>query len=129
MRGVISWLGLGRPVYFGRVDCRSAPPTRLSKPSLVGEFSDWARRYKTPTGQVGLHRLASQNRAGRGQARPRVLPHHRPGDNVRNEVNTIIGYAFKKASTATLTIDGDDFSSHLGDGAWSDLGIRPSSTP
>ena len=91
---------------------------------MVGEYSDWAAySYKTPTGQVCY--IVSQPKKSQPNAAKRdpifFLITHRPGDNVRNEVNTIIGYAFKKESTATLTIDGDDFNLFTkGDGAWSD---------
>jgi Invasion associated locus B (IalB) protein len=94
------------------------------KPSLVGEYSDWAAySYKTQTGQVCY--IVSQPKKSEPENAKRdpifFLVTHRPGDNVRNEVNTIIGYAFKKESTATLTIDGDDFNLFTkGDGAWSD---------
>ena len=46
---------------------------------------------------------------------------HRPADKVRNEVNTIIGYTFRKDSQATIVIDGAEFTLFTkGDGAWSD---------
>jgi Invasion associated locus B (IalB) protein len=127
MRGAVSLLGilgncglvLVTPVAAAQTADKAQP-----KPSLVGEFSDWAAySYKTPTGQVCY--IVSQPKKSEPEGAKRdpvfFLITHRPGDNVRNEVNTIIGYAFKKESTATLTIDGDDFNLFTkGDGAWSD---------
>jgi Invasion associated locus B (IalB) protein len=127
MRGAISWLGLLG--LFGLVSVAPAMAAQTAekgqtKPSLVGEFNDWAAySYTTPTGPVCY--IVSQPKKSEPEGTKRdpvfFLVTHRPGDNVRNEVNTIIGYAFKKESTATLTIDGDDFNLFTkGDGAWSD---------
>jgi hypothetical protein len=125
MRAAVSWLGIvGVSVIAAPAVAAQTPDKAQPKPSLVGEFNDWAAySYKTPTGQVCY--IVSQPKKSEPEGAKRdpvfFLVTHRPGDNVRNEVNTIIGYAFKKESTATLTIDGDDFSLFTkGDGAWSD---------
>jgi Lhr-like helicase len=48
---------------------------------------------------------------------------HRPKDGVKSEVSTIIGYPFKKGSTSTLTIDGNEYQLYTnGDGAWAESG-------
>jgi hypothetical protein len=124
MRGAISLLGIvgscGLVLAAPKATAQTADKAQ-PKPSLVGEFSDWAAySYKTPTGQVCY--IVSQPKKSEPEGAKRdpvfFLITHRPGDNVRNEVNTIIGYAFKKESTATLTIDGDDYNLFTkGDGA------------
>ena len=49
-----------------------------------------------------------------------LVPHRTKGKS-RNEVNTIIGYPFKKGSLSTLQIDGSKFEMFTnGDGAWLD---------
>ena len=44
---------------------------------------------------------------------------HRPGQNIKNEVMTIIGYPFKKGSDAVAEIGANKFDMFTsGDGAW-----------
>lgn len=93
-------------------------------PELAGTFNDWsAYSYKGGSGMVCY--IVSQPKASKPEGTRRdpvfFLITHRPGDKVRNEVNTIIGYPFKKDSQATLIIDGTEFALFTkGDGAWSD---------
>jgi hypothetical protein len=99
-------------------------PAAAAEPELGGTFNDWAAySYKGGSGLVCY--IVSQPKSSKPEGTKRdpvfFLVTHRPGDKVRNEVNTIIGYPFRKDSQATLTIDGDDFTLFTkGDGAWSD---------
>ncbi|MFO1088953.1 MAG: invasion associated locus B family protein [Hyphomicrobiales bacterium] len=98
--------------------------TAADQPTLAGTFNDWAAySYKGANGLVCY--IVSQPKKSDPKVSKRdpvfFLVTHRPGDKVRNEVNTIIGYPFKKDSVAKLTIDNTDFSLFTkGDGAWSD---------
>jgi len=99
-------------------------PAAAAEPELGGTFNDWAA-YSYNTGSGLVCYIVSQPKTSKPEATRRdpifFLVTHRPGDKVRNEVNTIIGYPFRKDSQATLSIDGDDFTLFTkGDGAWSD---------
>lgn len=94
------------------------------EPKLLGEFSDWAvYTYKGKTGTVCYAVSQPKDSSPKNVNRDPVhfLITNRPGDQVRGEVNTIIGYPFAKGSTATVEIDGADFTLFTsGDGAWAD---------
>ena len=98
------------------------------EPSSIGEFSDWvAYTYKSKDGPVCY--IVSQPKTSQpnGVSRDPIffLVTHRPGEKVRNEVNTIIGYPFKKESSATVTIGTNSFELFTsGDGAWSESSAR-----
>lgn len=100
------------------------------EPSPIGEFSDWAAyTYKSNNGPVCY--IVSQPKRSQPTNVSRdpifFLVTHRPGEKVRNEVNTIIGYPFKKDSTASVQIGSDSFDLFTsGDGAWSDSSSRDS---
>jgi hypothetical protein len=99
-------------------------PAAAAEPELGGTFNDWAAySYNGGSGMVCY--IVSQPKSSKPEGSKRdpifFLVTHRPGDKVRNEVNTIIGYEFRKDSQATLTIDGENFALFTkGDGAWSD---------
>ncbi len=93
------------------------------KPDLLGTFKDWAAyTYNSGKGKVCYIVSQPKDSSPKGLNRDAVffLVTHRPGDKVRNEVNTIIGYPFRKGSTTSVTIDKASafkfFTS--GDGAW-----------
>lgn len=94
------------------------------EPQLLGEFTDWsAYAYDSEGAKVCyvVSQPKKQEPAGLNRDPAYFLVTHRPADKVRNEVNTIIGYPFKKESSATITIDGTDFQLFTkGDGAWAD---------
>jgi len=93
------------------------------KPETLGTFKNWVA-YSYNNGSSKVCYIVSQpaSSSPKGVNRDPVffLVTHRPGDKVRNEVNTIIGYPFKKGSTSSVTIDNASgfkfFTS--GDGAW-----------
>jgi len=94
-----------------------------SKPQSIGTFKNWvAYTYKNDSGKVCYIVSQPVSSSPKGVNRDPVffLVTHRPADKVRNEVNTIIGYPFKKSSTTSVTIDNASgfkfFTS--GDGAW-----------
>jgi hypothetical protein len=98
------------------------------EPERIGEFNDWAAyTYKTDAGQVCY--IVSQPKSSEPKNVNRdpifFLVTHRPGDKVRNEVNTIIGYPFKEGTTASVTIGDAKFELFTsGDGAWSESAAR-----
>lgn len=98
------------------------------EPQRIGEFNDWAAyTYKTDAGQVCY--IVSQPKSSEPKTVNRdpifFLITHRPGDKVRNEVNTIIGYPFKEGTTATVTVGDAKFELFTsGDGAWAESAAR-----
>jgi hypothetical protein len=97
-------------------------------PTQLGEFKDWAAyTYKTSGGKVCY--VVSQPKESDPKAAKRdpvfFLITHRPGQNVRNEVSTIIGYPFKKEAIVKLTVDNAAFDLFTnGDGAWADTSAK-----
>jgi len=95
-----------------------------SDPELLGEFGDWAAyTYKAADTKVCYisSRPKSSEPAGAKRDPAFFLVTHMPGRKVRGEISTIIGYPFKKDSTAKLTIDATDFELFTNaDGAWAD---------
>jgi hypothetical protein len=99
-------------------------PAAAAEPELAGAFNDWAA-YSYNSGSGLVCYIVSQPKSSKPESARRdpvfFLVTHRPGDKVRNEVNTIIGYTFRKDSQATIVIDGNEFTLFTkGDGAWSD---------
>jgi hypothetical protein len=95
-----------------------------SDPELLGEFADWAAyTYKAKDTKVCY--VSSRPKASEPKNAKRdpafVLITHMPGRKVRGEVSTIIGYPFKKESTAKLMVDEASFELFTNaDGAWAD---------
>lgn len=95
-------------------------------PQEVGRFDDWtAYTYKTKKGPVCY--IVSQpvksklSREGAKRDPAYFLVTHRPGDKVRAEVSTIMGYPLKPYSMPTVEIDGRKFNLFaVGDGAWAE---------
>jgi len=98
--------------------------TAAKEPTVLGEFNDWAAyAYKKDGGTVCYIVSQPKVSAPKGVKRDPAffLVTHRTADHVKNEVNTIIGYPFKKDSTASVDIDGHKFELFThDDGAWSD---------
>ncbi len=94
------------------------------EPTPLGEFTDWAAyAYKNNGGNVCY--IVSQPKKSDPQGAKRspvfFLVTDRTADKVKNEVNTIIGYTFKKDSSVSVDIDGHKFELFThDDGAWSD---------
>ena len=79
--------------------------------------------YKGKTGSVCYAVSQPKDSSPKNVNRDAVhfLITNRPGDKIKGEVNTIIGYPFKKGSNATVQIDGTNFKLFTsGDGAWAD---------
>lgn len=95
-----------------------------SDPELLGEFNDWAA-YTYKAADTKVCYISSRPKASEPKNAKRdpafLLVTHMPGRKVRGEISTIIGYPFKKDSTARLTIDTAEFELFTNaDGAWAD---------
>ena len=107
---------------------RALPPRKSQDPTPLGEFKDWAAyTYKTSGGKVCY--VVSQPKASEPKNAKRdpifFLVTHRPGQGVRNEVSTIIGYPFKKEAIVKVTVDKAAFDLFTnGDGAWADTSAK-----
>ncbi len=99
-------------------------PSLAQEPKLIGEYNDWAAyMFKGNKGAVCYVVSQPKDTSPKNVNRDPIhfLVTNRPADKVRGEVNTIIGYPFKKGSTAKLIIDGSRFTLFTsGDGAWAD---------
>lgn len=102
----------------------SSGAARAQEPQLLGEYEDWAAyTYNGDKGKVCY--IVSQPKDSEPKDVRRdpvfLLVTHRPGEDALNEVSTIIGYPFKKGSSASATIGGTEFEMFTsGDGAWLD---------
>ena len=103
-----------------------ATPAAAQEPQAAGVFDKWtAYTYKTKKGPVCyiVSQPEKSELSKKGAKRDPVffLVTHRPGDKVRGEVSTIIGYPFRRNSQPTVEIDGTTFKLFaVGDGAWTD---------
>jgi hypothetical protein len=119
-RFTITAIGLG--VMSGAVLAQGQEPTSL------GEFGAWAAyAYRAQGGKVCY--VVSQPKSSTPKAAKRdpafLLVTHRPGQAVRNEVSTIIGYPFKKDAIVELTIDTNNYQLFTnGDGAWAETSAK-----
>ncbi len=101
-----------------------ATPVLAQDPTAIGTFGDWtAYSYNSDGGKVCYIISQPKNSSPKDVKRDPVhfIVTHRTKGKSRNEVNTIIGYPFKKGSYATLQIDGNSYELFTnGDGAWLD---------
>jgi invasion protein IalB len=93
-------------------------------PSPLGESGDWAA-YAYKAGQGKVCYVVSQPKASQPKGAKRdpifFLITHRPSQGIKNEVSTIIGYAFKKDATVEVKVDEAAYQLFTnGDGAWAD---------
>jgi hypothetical protein len=97
-------------------------------PTPLGQFGDWAAyTYKTASGKVCYVVSSPQGSEPKNAKRDPIffLITHRPQQNVRNEVSTIIGYPFKKDATVSLMVDNQNYELFTnGDGAWADTSAK-----
>jgi hypothetical protein len=97
-------------------------------PTPLGQFGDWAAyTYKTSSGKVCYAVASPQGSEPKNAKRDPIffLITHRPQQNVRNEVSTIIGYPFKKDATVQLTVDDRSYQLFTnGDGAWAETSAK-----
>ena len=103
----------------------AALPAAAQEPKAVATFESWtAYTYKTKKGPVcyivSQPQKSEASRQGIKRDPAYFIVTNRPG--VRHEVNTIIGYPFKKGAPVMLTTDdGAKFRLYSSkDGAWSD---------
>lgn len=95
-----------------------------TSPTLLGESGDWqAYTYKSSGAKVCY--VVSQPKSSDPSTAKRdpifFLVTHRPGQKIRNEVSTIIGYPFRKDSKVDVKIDDASFTLFTNlDGAWAD---------
>lgn len=93
-------------------------------PTLLAESGDW-QAYTYKSGGATVCYVVSQPKSSEPKTAKRdpvfFLVTHRPGQKIRNEVSTIIGYSFKKESKVELSIDEKGFTLFTNaDGAWAD---------
>jgi invasion protein IalB len=97
-------------------------------PTPLGQFGDWAAyTYKNASGKVCYAVSSPQGSEPKNAKRDPIffLITHRPQQNVRNEVSTIIGYPFKKDATVELKVDDQAYELFTnGDGAWADTSAK-----
>lgn len=97
-------------------------------PTSLGEFGDWsAYTYKTASGKVCYAVSSPKGSEPKNAKRDPVffLVTHRVGQNVKNEVSTIIGYPFKKDTNVEVTVDAKGYELFTnGDGAWAETSAK-----
>jgi hypothetical protein len=98
------------------------------EPTSLGEFGAWAAYAYRAQGSKVCY-VVSQPKSSAPKAAKRdpafLLVTHRPGQSVRNEVSTIIGYPFKKDAIVELTIDTNNYQLFTnGDGAWAETSAK-----
>lgn len=100
----------------------AAPPAVAEEPKSLGTFKDWdAFSFSEGGGKICYMVSApldsKPDNVRRGDVYAMVT--HRPGDEVRDEVSLIAGYAYKEGSDAEVTIGGDKFGLFTsGENAW-----------
>ncbi len=106
--------------------CLLPATASAEEPKFIEEFNDWsAYSYNAGGGKVCYVVSQPKGSEPKNVRRDKIffLVQHRPKDNVRSEVSTIIGYKFKEGSTASINIDGQDLRLFTnGDGAWAESG-------
>ena len=106
----------------------ASAPAAAQEPKLLGTYADWlVYAYKTSSTRVCYIVSQPKSSEPKGANRDPIffLVTHRPGNRVRNEVNTIIGYPFRKGSKTKLQIDTGQFTLFTsGDGAWAESPAR-----
>jgi hypothetical protein len=121
MRRLLALLCLLYPLH-------SSQPVAAQEPTLLGEFGDWAAyTYTSGQGKVCYAVSIPKTSEPTGLNRDPVffLISHFPKQGVKNEISTIIGYPFRKESTAELTIGDRTFELFTsGDGAWADSAAK-----
>jgi invasion protein IalB len=116
---------LGRAaLFFSMIAMAGAAFAQAKDPTPLGESGDWAAyAFKAKGGKVCYVVSQPKGSAPKNAKRDPVffLITHRPGQSVRNEVSTIIGYPFKKDVNVDVKIDEANFILFTnGDGAWAD---------
>lgn len=118
----MNFVGIGAVALV--ISTALAGPAMAEDPELLGEFGAWnAYAYKAKDTKVCY--VSSRPKASEPKNAKRdpafMLVTHMPGRKVRGEISTIIGYPFKKDSTAKLEIDEASFELFTNaDGAWAD---------
>lgn len=91
---------------------------------LIGTYRDWDAYMRTENGRrecfmISMPKSTAPKNVNRGSIYVTVT--HRPAAKVKNEVSAIVGYPFRKNSTASATVGGQRFDLFTqGDGAWLD---------
>jgi hypothetical protein len=102
----------------------AATPAAQNQPQLLGQYGEWGTYTASPGGRKICFALAKPSS---GQTSPPNRPRNpayffvttRPGENVRNEVSTLVGYPLKANSDATAEVGGNSFVMYTqNDGAW-----------
>ena len=92
---------------------------------LLGDFRDWSS-YASSDSAAGpvcfsLTKPKSVKPQPDGYTEAHLYMTNRPSESVANEFNLVVGFPFAPDSTATLTVDGQDFTLFTqNDAAWLD---------
>jgi invasion protein IalB len=112
------------PMQVAQAARPQAPAAAPAQPQLLGQYGDWGAYAATPGGRKICFVIAKPASA---QTTPPNRPRNpvyffitsRPGENVRNEVSTVVGYTLKPNSDATAEVGGTTFTMYTqNDGAW-----------
>jgi len=122
---MIRWFSV---IAFALTLSATVARAQSQEPTSLGEFGDWAAyTYLSSQGKVcyAVTRPKSSDPEGASRDPIFFLISHFPKQGIRNEVSTIIGYPFKKESTAQVQIGDQAFELFTsGDGAWADSAAK-----
>lgn len=90
--------------------------------SLVGEYRAWSS-YSAAEGNdrvcFAMSKPTEVSPQPDGYTQAYLYITHRPGQNVRNEINLVAGFNFAQGTSATLSVSGETFSLFTeADAAW-----------
>jgi invasion protein IalB len=97
------------------------PAESGSGPKLVSQYGDWGVYVSNSKSKICYALAEPKDRKPGGLKRDPayVFISTRPGENVRNEVSVVVGYAMKEGADASLDIGGQSFPFYTkNDGAW-----------
>jgi hypothetical protein len=105
--------------------CGLGQQSLAAEPSSVGKYGDWeAFTYRSQDTRVCyIFSAPKKSEAAKKVKRDPMyfMVTHWPGRNVRGQVSTIIGYAFKDSAPVKLSVDEKEFKLFAsGDTAWAD---------
>ena len=123
---ILAWrMGAAALLTLGLAGCACGKArAAATDPVLLGQFNDWAA-YTYKAADTKVCYVSSRPRASVPKTGKRdpvfFLVTNMPGRQIKGEISTIIGYAFKKESIVDLRVDAAGFQLFTNaDGAWAD---------